>query len=325
MKVKIISNAFYLPEYKENNNDLKADNPNWNMQKISEKTGIFSRSIASPNQTALDLGLRAGEKLLSSLACKTDIDLLVLVTQSPEYVLPSGSCILQNKLGLSTKSLAFDINLGCSGFIYALSVVGGLIESGIAKKGLIICSDTYSKYIDKKDRTCRPIFSDGASATLLAKSDENNIGPFVFGTDGSGYDKLIVRENSTSGIKQTESRYGILEMSGADVFLFTLNTVPACLSELLQKSKLTIDDIDLFVFHQASKLVIDNIIRAMGINENNVFINLGTVGNTVSASIPIALKEAEEQGKLKDKDKVALVGFGVGLSWGSTILTWRKT
>ena len=323
MKVKIDSNAYYLPEKKENNESLKLDNPDWDMLKISDKTGVFTRSIASTHQTAVDLAFAAGSKLLEGLSCKEDIDLVVLVTQSPDYVLPTSACILQDQLGLSKKCMAFDINLGCSGFIYALSVVGSLIESGVAKKGLILCSDTYTKYIDKSDRTCRPIFSDGASATLLVGSDIDKVGPFVLGTDGSGYDKLIVKEGGAREPHiSNNSRYGTLNMRGADVFLFTLNSVPICMNELLDKSKLNIEDIDLFVFHQASQLVLENLIRAMSLDENKVFINLKDTGNTVSASIPIALKDAETQGRLKSGDTVMLIGFGVGLSWGATLITW---
>ena len=219
--------------------------------------------------------------------------------------------------------MAFDINLGCSGFIYALSVVSSLIESGVAKKGLILCSDTYTKYIDKNDRTCRPLFSDGASATLLTGSGTNSIGPFVFGTDGGGYEKLIVREGGArSPVVNTGFPHGTLEMRGSDVFLFTLSSVPDCINELLDKSRLDIEDIDLFVFHQASKLVLENLVRIMSLDEDKVFSNLENVGNTVSASIPIALKDAETQGRLKSGDKIMLVGFGVGLSWGATLLTW---
>jgi 3-oxoacyl-[acyl-carrier-protein] synthase-3 len=323
MKVKIDSNVYYLPENKETNEDLVLDNPHWDMSKIAEKTGIFTRSIASVRQTAVDLAFEAGSILLRDSVHIDEVDLLVLVTQSPDYVLPTSACILQDRLGLSKKCMAFDVNLGCSGFVYALSIVGSLIESGIGKKGLILCSDTYSKYIDKDDRTCRPLFSDGASATLLVPSDINSLGPFVLGTDGRGYDKLIVREGGARDPQITsKSRHGKLEMHGADVFLFTLNTVPACIKELLEKSKLGVDDIDLFVFHQASQLVLENIIRATSLDENKVFINLKNTGNTVSASIPVALKDAETQGRLIKGDRIMLVGFGVGLSHGATIMTW---
>jgi 3-oxoacyl-[acyl-carrier-protein] synthase III len=323
MKVKIDSNAYYLPENKENNELLMLDNPDWDMSEIADKTGIHTRSIAFTHQTAVDLAFEAGNMLLEDSAHAEDIDLVVLVTQSPDYVLPTSACILQDRLGLSKKCMAFDVNLGCSGFVYALSIVGSLIESGVAKKGLILCSETYSKYIDKADRTCRPLFSDGASATLLVPSEVDSLGPFVLGTDGSGYDKLIVREGGAREPHiSTNSSHGKLEMRGADVFLFTLNTVPVCINELLEKSNLDVKDIDLFVFHQASQLVLENIIRAMSLNEEKVFINLKDTGNTVSATIPIALKDAENQGRLINGDRIMLVGFGVGLSWGATIMTW---
>ena len=324
MKVKIDSNAYYLPEKKEGDKDLLLDNPDWDMSKISEKTGISSRSIASPHQTAVDLAFEAGDKLLKEVSFKKDIDLIILVTQSPDYVLPTSACILQNQLELSKKCMAFDINLGCSGFVYAISVAGSLIESGVAKKGLILCSETYTKYIHKNDRTCRPLFSDGASATLLVGSNSDNIGPFVFGTDGSGYEKLIVREGGAREPNNIVDSYGLLEMHGADVFLFTLSSVPACINMLLDKSNLKIEDIDLFVFHQASKIVLENLIQTMSLDKDKVFINLKYVGNTVSASIPIALKDAETQGRLKNGDTIMLVGFGVGLSWGATLVTWTE-
>lgn len=324
MKVKIYANTYYLPETKESNDILKQDNPDWDMEKIAGKTGILTRYIASPNQTALDLAFEAGRKLLKDLPNKNDIDLVVLVTQSPDYFLPTSACILQDKLDLPTNCMAFDINLGCSGFIYALSVVGSLIESGLVKNGLILCSDTYSKYIDKSDRACRPIFSDGASATLLVESEVEEFGQFIFGTDGSGFDKLIVKEGAArEPIIKSNSPYGIIDMHGADVFLFTLREVPLCINKLLIKSNLAIKDVDLFIFHQASKLVLDNLIRALSLDENKVFINMKNIGNTVSASIPIALKDAEEKGRISVDDLVMLIGFGVGLSWGATLLTWR--
>jgi 3-oxoacyl-[acyl-carrier-protein] synthase III len=325
MKVRIDANTYYLPEQKESNEILKLENPDWDMGKISDKTGIFTRSISSDNQTALDLAFEAGSRLINEISSKDDIDLVVLVTQSPDYVLPTSACILQNRLDLPKECMSFDINLGCSGFIYGLSVVGSLIESGVIKKGLMLCSDTYSKYIDKNDRTCRPIFSDGASATLLVKSDIDEIGPFVFGTDGAGYDKLIVKEGGArEPIIKSNSHNGSIDMHGSDVFLFTLREVPISVNKLLSKSNLEIKDVDLFIFHQASKLVLENLTRALSLDKEKVFNNLRDIGNTVSASIPIALKDAESQKIMNDGDKVMLIGFGVGLSWGATLLTWRE-
>ncbi len=319
MKFKISAIDYYLPALTEGVDELKRDNPDWDMPKIISKTGVLKRHIAGPNETASDLAFEAGNKLLEKID-RGQIDLLILVTQSADYVLPSSACILQNKLGLHTNSMALDINLGCSGFVYALSVAGGLIESGVAKKGLILCADAYTKYIAKDDRTCRPIFSDGASAVLVEKSNTNNIGPFDFGTDGAGYQNLIVR-NSGARISDY-SKQLVLEMQGSNVFLFTVNVVPKSVKKLLEKSSLTMEDIDLVIFHQASKVVIDTLINSLSLDKKKVFTNYENIGNTVSATIPIALKDAVSAGRLKNGDKVMIVGFGVGLSWGATIINW---
>jgi 3-oxoacyl-[acyl-carrier-protein] synthase III len=325
MEVKISAISYHLPDMIEGVDTLQSDNPDWEISKILEKTGIPNRYIAAPGETAADLAFKAADKLLVSTSVREEIDLLILVTQSPDYVLPTTACILQERLRLSKNCMAFDVNLGCSGFINALSIAGSLIESGVARKGLILCADTYSKYIKKNDRTCRPVFSDGAAATLVEGSGSHSMGPFEFGTDGSGYDRLIVRR---SGARDTDppgdSVRGFLEMNGSDVFLFTMRVVPACMRKLLTRAELTVKDIDLFVFHQASKLVIDNLIRHMSLDLDKVFINYQVVGNTVSATIPIALKDAVAQGRLKDGDTVMLVGFGVGLSWGATLIRWSE-
>src|SRR5665647_646313 len=184
MKIKISAISYHLPETIEGVDTLQRDNPDWDMPKILEKTGIHNRVLSARGETAVDLAFEAGKKLFRNIPRREEIDLLILVTQSPDYVLPTSACILQDWLGLSKNCMAFDVNLGCSGFVYALSIVGGLIESGVASKGLILCADTYSKYIGKNDRTCRPLFSDGAAAILVEGSDADCNGPFEFGTDG---------------------------------------------------------------------------------------------------------------------------------------------
>jgi len=322
MKVKISSISYHLPERVEGEDELKSDNPDWDMPKIIEKTGIYKRRIASEGETAVDLAFEAANKLFSADPRREEIDLLILVTQSPDYVLPPSACILQGRLGLSQNCMAFDVNLGCSGFVYALSIAGGLIESGAAHKGLILCADTYSKYIAKNDRTCRPLFSDGAAAVLVEETDADCIGPFDFGTDGAGYDRLIVKN---SGARDAGLARGALEMRGSEVFLFTMRVVPPCINKLLERAGLSFQDIDLFVFHQASRLVMENLVRTMSLDESKVYTNIESIGNTVSASIPIALKDAEMQHRLTDGDKVMLVGFGVGLSWGATLIKWSAS
>ena len=324
MKVKISSISYHLPEKTEGLIDLQRDNPDWDMPKLLEKTGIRTRHIASLDQTASDLAYIAAEQLLSDTQIRNQIDLLILVTQSPDYLLPTSACILQDRLRLSQNCMAFDINLGCSGFVSALSVAGGLIESGVVNTGLILCADTYSKYIDKHDRACRPIFSDGAAAILVERTAIDSIGPFDFGTDGSGFDHLIVRRGGARDPdKASDHPHPILEMHGSDVFVFTMRVVPACIVKLLARAGLNIDQVDLFIFHQASRLVIENLIRRMSLDEKKVFVNHEFIGNTVSATIPIALKDAVANGRLTTGQTVVLVGFGVGLSWSAVVLRWE--
>ena len=320
MKIKINSISYYLPVHSESSESLKDDNPDWDIEKIIEKTGIKNRFIATPGESTLDIAFKATRKLIldsPSISLK-DIDLLILVTQSSDFILPSGACILQDRLKLSKNTMAFDINLGCSGFIYALSVIGGLISAGVARNALLICADTYSKYIDKNDRTCRPIFSDGAAAIWLSQSDEESIGPFDFGTDGAGFEDLIIKKNLSNNQAITDKLF----MNGSEVFLFTMDAVPSSVNKVLIKAGISLNDIDFFVFHQASKLVIDNLIRKLEINPDKVFVNYENIGNTVSASIPIALSDMHKNKKLKKGNLIMLVGFGVGLSWGSTLIRW---
>ena len=321
MKVDIETIEYYLPERVEDNDLLEEENADWRMSDLVKKTGVLKRYISDKNQTSVDMAVIAAEKIFQNGVDRHEIDFVVLVTQSPDYLLPTSACIIQDKLNLKKECMAFDINLGCSGYIYGLSVCSGLIETGVAKKGLLICSETYTKFIDKSDRTCRPLFGDGAAATLLTACVNDKLGPFTFGTDGSGYDNLILR-GSGARVENDSNAINNLFMEGAKVFMFTMDMVPKSVEGMLKKVDLSIDEIDLFVFHQASKLVIDNITRRLDLPEEKVFRNYQDIGNTVSASIPIALKDAEDKKVLKRGDKVMLAGFGVGFSWGSCLLEW---
>lgn len=322
MNVVIKNIKYYLPSNIEDGSNLEKDNPDWDIEQIEEKTGIKKRHVSSSGQTALDMSVIAAESLFKSQVNTTDIDFLIFVTQSPDYILPTSACILQEKLKLKKTCIAFDVNLGCSGFVYGLAVGSSMIESGLAKGGLLICSDTYTKYINKNDRTCRPIFSDGASITYLTKASKKSIGPFEFGTDGSGAENLMVSANGSRNPNKNEVSQ--LHMMGSSVFMFSMSAVPKCVKELLRKANLEKTDIDLFIFHQASKLVIDNIMRALELPREKVFTNYQNIGNTVSASIPIALNDANNKGILNHSDKVMLVGFGVGYSWGGCIIEWNS-
>jgi len=320
----------FLPENIVSNFDLEKEFPNWDYISFEKKIGIKQRHIAKDSETALDLGYQAAKNLLSKDDLE-NVDYLLFCTQSPDYFLPTSACILQDRLGLRTTIGALDINLGCSGYIYGLSLAKGLMSGGIANSVLLIVADTYSKHIHKRDRTNRSIFGDGAAATIIEKSDINNIGNFILGTDGSGYDKLIVRNGgfrNDSDPNSIEKVYGEnniytdneLHMNGPDIFNFTIEKIPPTVFQCLKINNLSLDDIDFFIFHQANAYMLNFLRKRIKIPKEKFYIELSKTANTVSATIPIALSDAIINKKINKGDKVMLVGFGVGLSWGATII-----
>ncbi len=303
---------------------MAAENPDWDLEKIYQKTGISRRYVAAPEQTASDLCVEAAERLLlRGAARREEIGALLFCTQSPDYALPTTACVLQDRLGLSTRTLAFDFNLGCSGFVYGLAIASSLIESGLCEKALLLCGETYTKYISPNDRTCRPIFSDAGSATLIERWSRPLIGPFNLGTDGSGSCNLIVPNSGARREGNGQGGSASLKMDGPSVFMFTLSAVPQSVQELLKEAGTSAEGVDLFVFHQASRVVLDSIAENLRVPPEKMIRDLEEVGNTVSATLPIALRRAEEQGRLQPGNRLLLCGFGVGYSWGSCLLQWE--
>ena len=240
---KISDIQYYLPPKLLSNEDLVFDNPDWRMDDIEKKTGIKYRYICEDAQTSKDIALLACEKIFNSNVRRSDIDFLIVVTESPEYIAPAMSCDLQNSLGLETSIASFDVNLGCSGFVYGLMIADSILCANNYSNGLLVCVDTYSKYISSNDRTCRPLFSDAASATLITASKKKTVGPFVLGTDGSGYKDLMVKNSGT--IKNIDTERNLYFMNGSAVFMFTMRVVPKAVNDLLIKEKCNMDDIDL--------------------------------------------------------------------------------
>jgi len=310
------------------NQMLEKQFPEWSADKIESKTGIRVRGIAGQNECASDLAVRAAEKLFESKKCRPeDIDFLLFCTQSPDYKLPTTACIIQDRLGLSTDCGSLDFNLGCSGFVYGLSLAHGLMAGSGLKNILLLTADTYTKYIRKSDKANRTLFSDGASATLVSATDSSapSIGPFVFGTDGKGCNNLIVeaggcRLPKTPQISEDEAH---LRVNGGEIFNFAIQRIPEIIEDLLEKSNKTIDDIDRFVFHQANKFILEHLRKKLKIPENKFIINLAEYGNTVSSTIPMALKKAVEDGSASKGQTAMLIGFGVGYSWCGSIITIR--
>ena len=317
--MKITRLKYFLPEKILTNNDLGALFPSWDIAQFEKKVGIKARHIASDDETALDLGYKAAESLLQH-EDKTTIDFLLFCSQSPDYFLPTSACILQDKLGLNKSIGALDFNLGCTGFIYGLSLAKGLITGKIARKVLLITAETYSKYIHPQDKTNRAIFGDGAAACIIKDSKNEDIGTFVLGTDGSGYDKLIVK-NGANRNNADNKQNNHLFMAGSDIMHFTIETVPSLITRTLEKNNLSLKDIKYFIYHQANAYILNLLRKKSKIDINRLCIDMETTGNTVSSTIPIVLANLLSSGGTRPGDKILLAGFGVGLSWGATIIT----
>jgi 3-oxoacyl-[acyl-carrier-protein] synthase III len=318
----IHSIEYYLPEKIVDNIKLSIEFPEWEADKIEEKIGIRNRHIVSNNETAFDLALKAAEKLLKTFD-KELVDFVMLCTQSPDYYLPTGACILQDMLKLRKNIGAFDFNLGCSGYIYGLALAKSLINSHITSNVLLIMAETYSKHIHPSDKSNRSIFGDGAAATLVLSSSNDRIHEFVLGTDGSGKENLIVKKGGMRGLgsENNDLAGDFLYMNGPEIFNFTLDVVPELVKNILLKHNLSLDQIDFFIFHQANKFMLEYLRKKLKIDPAKFYINMVETGNTVSATIPIALKDCIDNKVVKAGDKVLLVGFGVGYSWGATIIT----
>lgn len=321
--------SYYLPEKVVTNEELVKDFPEWTAEKVMSKVGVSQRHIAAENETAADMAVCAANKLFADYRIdKSTIDFVLFCTQSPDYYLPSSACIIQDRLKLPTSCGAIDYNLGCSGFVYGLSLAKGLIFGGIAKNVLLLTAETYNKHLHPKDKGNRTIFGDGASASLISTEGFAQIGDFSLGTDGKGYENLIVRtgamrhKSTANDLHFDESNNPVssdyLYMNGGKIFDFTADAVPLLMDDVLNKNKLSKDDINLFVFHQANKYMINYLRKLLEIEKEKFYVYLETVGNTVSSTIPIALCEAQKENRLKGN--VLLAGFGVGYSWGGVIL-----
>lgn len=316
----------YLPQRIETNQQLQDEFPSWDMDLIYSKTGIASRHIAEPGETASDLGVKAAERLFEEHQIDPQsIDFLLFCTQTPDYPLPTTACLMQQRLGLRISCGALDFNLGCSGFIYGLSLAEGLIRAGIAKRVLFITAETYSKYIDADDRSLRTIFGDGAAATLLEASSEPTLDGFHFGTDGSGADTLMVTDggarlaedaHTPRHRKRWNSR---LYMDGPALINFTVGAIPQLVQNIFSAAGIPKSDVELYLFHQATRKMLEQLQEALEIEHDRMPIALETVGNTVSATIPLLIHDLRQQNRLTKGSKHLLVGFGVGWSWGGCI------
>jgi 3-oxoacyl-[acyl-carrier-protein] synthase-3 len=333
MKAYIQAISYYLPEKVISNEEIIKDFPEWNVDKINKKIGIKKRHIVNSDETATDMAIKASEKLFNEYAVdRNTIDYVILCTQSPDYILPNSACIIQERLGLKTSVGAIDVNLGCSGFIYITSLAKGLILGSMATRVLVITAETYSRHIHPKDKGNRTIFGDAAAAALISNQGFLEIGNFSFGTDGRGLENLIVK---TGAARQKESLndlifddYGnpkssdYLYMDGSAIVNYTLDYFPPLVEDILMKNDLEKNDINLFVFHQANKYIMTLLRKKLKIEDDKYYCFYENVGNTVSSTIPIALKEALKDGSIKPGYKIMSAAPGLGYSWGGVIFNF---
>lgn len=330
MSASIKNIEYYLPDKVLTNEELQKEFPDRDVAKMEKKIGVFSRHIVGNSQTALDLGELVCKKLFETYD-KNKIDFIVLCTQSPDYYLPTSSCLLQQRLGLSNEVGAFDINQGCSGFIYGLTIAKGLISGGIVNNVLLVMAETYSKHLNHRDLGNRMIFGDAASAIVVEKDEHQKIGDFVLGTNGEGFDNLIVPNGGMKcrydhnaeiiiGNRNEERTANDLYMNGSEIFYFVSTQIPGVVRQTLEKNRLQQSDIDFFIFHQANEYMISFLTKKLKIAKNQYYNNIADLGNTVSSTIPIALKRCIDSGRVKTGDKIMMCGFGVGYSWGAVII-----
>lgn len=330
----IAATDYALPARQVSNAELAQLHPEWQMSQVALRTGVERRHWCDSGETALDLADIACRRLLTRIHLDLgQVDAVLFCTQSPDYIMPPNACLLQNRLGLPRTVAALDYSLACSGFIYGLYLADALIRSGSAKHVLLITAETYSKWMHPDDRGPMTLFGDGAAATLISVG-KNGIGAFALGTDGSGASTFMIPAGGARLPRSAETKRPItdqsgnlrtaenLHMNGRDVLDFVKKEIPRLVYTLLDRAELTLDDLDLVVFHQASQIPLDYLFKVLHIPSHKQVNIIAQVGNTVSASIPIALRDAELQGLLKPGMRLMLAGFGVGLSWGGCIVSW---
>ena len=336
MQSQISNISVYQPKNKLTNAMLRDEFPDLKIKELTRLTGVVSRAVANENETSVDMAVQAAERLfLQEGTDKSLVDFVIFCSAGGDFITPASACIIQDKLGLSQQCGAFDFNQGCTGYIYGLSLADSLIKAGNASRVLLLTSETITKTVHPKDKANRAIFGDAASASLIQLSGSGSkMGKFIFGTDGSRFDQIIIKHgrerfplpkfaeadflDEFGNVRNHASFY----MNGSAVFNFSVAKAPELVRALLEQSNLKFEDIDLFVFHQANRIILETIGRKLKIPSEKIVIELENTGNTVSSSIPVALQKAITSGKCKRGDKILIAGFGVGFSWGGTVLDY---
>ena len=324
IKAKIKGMGSYTPEKIYDNAYMESiveTNNEW----IVQRTGIEQRHIAADDEYTSDLATKAAQKALENAGVTADmIDLIIVATVTPDYFTPSVACVVQKNIG-AKNAAAFDMNAACSGFVAALVTGEKFIVTGTYKNVLVIGADALSKATDYKDRGTCILFGDGAGAAVLSASDEAGILTSYIGARGDDFEKitnLAYRNDDAEVEKRVSDRKDTIWMAGAEVMKFAVRIMPEAAEKVIADAGLTVEDVDLLVPHQANIRIIDGAVKRLKIDDSKVYKNIHNHGNTSAASIPVALCEAIEQGRVKRGDKVVIVGFGAGLTWGAALIEW---
>ncbi len=324
--------TYYLPEKVVSNEELQELLPDTDVAKTAKAIGVEVRHISASDETAADLAVKAGEKLFKEKGVnREDIDFVIFCTQFPDYPSPSTACILQDRLNIPTTAGAVGIDLGCSGFVYGLMLADGLVANGAAKNVLLLTGDTPCKCLYPTDVN-RILFGEAATACVVSTEGYARIGKFDMGTDGSGAEHLIIKTGGMRNPKPT-GKVTIDEdghvhsddyifMDGNAIFDFSIDCVPPMIDNILEKNQLTKDDVDYYVFHQANRFMLNTIRKLTKLPKEKFHVDLTQTGNTSCNTVPIGLVQAMESGSITKGSIVMITGFGIGLSWAGTILTF---
>lgn len=323
----ILGLGYYVPEKILTNADIEKlvdTNDEW----ITERTGIKERRICAPEQATSDLSLIAAQRALKDANVSAEeLDMIIVATISADSNTPSTACILQDKLG-AVNAAAFDLSAACSGFVYGSAIASQFIETGVYKKVLVVGAETLSKFVNWEDRNTCIIFADGAGAAVFGVVEDGyGVLSFDLGADGSGAETIEIPGGGSRHPADQESidnHMHCLHMNGKETFRFAVKAMGSTVVKSLERAGLTKEDIDYLIPHQANIRIIQSAAKRLHLPMEKVFVNIEKYGNASAASIPIAMAEAEQQGKLKKGEIIALSGFGAGLTWASCIMKWAK-
>jgi 3-oxoacyl-[acyl-carrier-protein] synthase-3 len=317
-RISITGLGCHVPERIMTNDDLAAlvdTNDQW----IRERTGIRERRIAADDEALTDIALPACRRALEMAGAEpASIDLMIVATVTPDMAFPSAAALLADELGMPDAA-AYDLSAGCTGFVYAIAQAHAMLASGLAKRALVVGGDVLSKILDWTDRSTVVLFGDGAGAVVMEAVDEGGFLGFELGADGAGGRNLWL---PGSGSRKFEDPEKFVKMNGREVFKFATRVMVSSAEAILAECGKTVDDIDVYVPHQANVRIIDHAVRKLGVAEEKTVINVERYGNTSSGSIPLALADAADDGRLEPGKLVLLTGMGAGLTWGSALIEW---